>query len=94
VFRHLLTDPVAAAEAADADPPGPAEAERLAAAARFRFSRQELQAVQLERLRASLPLPQLLLPYEFSADLGPEQLGMLSDALGAAVEALRAEDAA
>jgi hypothetical protein len=36
----------------------------------------------------------LLLPYEFTADLGPEQLGMLSEALGTAIEALSAGDAA
>jgi hypothetical protein len=85
---------VAAAAAANVDPPGPAEAARLAAAAKFRATRQELQAIQLARLRAELPLPQLPLPYEFTADLGPEQLGMLSEALGTAIEALSAGDAA
>ncbi len=94
VRTHLLADPVAAAEAANADPPGSAEAARLTAAARFRATRQDLQAIQLERLAAGLPLPQLLLPYQFNADLGPEQLGALSEAFGAAIDALSAEAAA
>ena len=93
VLTHLLADPVAAAKVANADPPRPAEAARLVAAARFRVARQELQAIQVARLGAGLPLPQLLLPYEFTADLGPEQLGMLSEALGTAIEALSTEDA-
>jgi anion-transporting ArsA/GET3 family ATPase len=94
VRTNLLADPVAAAEAAKADPPGSAEAARLAAAARFRATRQDLQAIQLERLAAGLPLPQLLLPYQFNADLGPEQLGALSEAFGAAIDALSGEAAA
>lgn len=93
VLTHLLVDPVAAAEAANVDPPCPAEAVRLAAAAKFRVTRQELQAVQVARLAAGLPLPQLLLPFEFTADLGPEELGKLSGALGTAIEALSAGDA-
>ena len=92
VLTHLLTDPVAAAAAANADPPGPVEAARLAAAAKFRATRQELQAIQVARLGAGLPLPQLLLPYEFTAELGPEQLGQLSEALGTAIEALSSGD--
>ncbi len=94
VRTHLLADPVAAAEAANADPPGSTEAVRLTAAARFRTTRQDLQAIQLGRLAAGLPLPQLLLPYQFNADLGPEQLGALSQAFGAAIDALSAEAAA
>lgn len=94
VLSHLSTDPVAAAMAAGADPPGPGEAARLVAAARFRLSRQELQATQLERLAAGLPLPQLLLPYQFTAELGPDQLEHLSQALAEAVEALGADDGA
>ncbi len=93
VLTHLLADPVAAAEAANADPPSSVEAARLAAAAKFRVTRQELQAIQLARLAAALPLPQLLLPYEFNAALGPEQLSVLSEALGTAIEALGTENA-
>ena len=92
VLSHLLADPVAAAKVANLDPPGPAEAARLAAAAKFRATRQELQAIQMARLAAGLPLPQLLLPYEFTADLGPGELGMLSEALGTAIESLSAGD--
>ena len=94
VLSHLLTDPVAAAEAANADPPDPVEATRLAAAARFRATRQDLQSIQMARLAAGLPLPQLVLPYQFTADLGPVQLGVLSEALGAAIDALSAEGGA
>ena len=35
-----------------------------------------------------------MLPYEFTADLGPEELGMLSEALGTAVDALSPADTA
>jgi len=94
VLRHLAADPVAAAQAAGATLPDPDQAARLAAAAAFRETRQDLQATQAARLAAGLPLPQLLLPYQFSAELGPEQLGVLSEALGSAIDALAAEDAA
>jgi anion-transporting ArsA/GET3 family ATPase len=88
VLTHLSADPVAAAAAAGAELPGPEEAAQLAAAAEFRSSRQDLQAMQMERLAAGLPLPQLALPYQFTADLGPKQLGVLSRALGADIDAL------
>jgi hypothetical protein len=88
VLTHLSVDPVVAAAAAGAEPPGPEEAAQLAAAAEFRSSRQDLQATQMERLAAGLPLPQLALPYQFTADLGPDQLGVLSQALGADIDAL------
>jgi len=92
VLTHLLADPVAAAVAAGVVPPSPAEAVRLAAAAKFRVTRQELQATQVARLGSGLPLPQLLLPYEFTADLGPRELGKLSEALGTAIEQLSTAD--
>jgi hypothetical protein len=60
----------------------------LAAAAAFRRSRMALQAEQLERLDAALPLPQLRLPYLFDAELGPTQLDELATALLADVDAL------
>jgi len=94
VLTHLSVDPTAAAEAAGAAPLDAGGAARLAAAAQFRETRQELQAVQAARLAEGLPLPQLLLPYQFTAELGPEQLTALSQALGAAIEALTAEEAA
>lgn len=64
------------------------EAGALSAAAAFRRSRMALQAEQLERLDAALPLPQLRLPYLFDAELGPTQLDDLATALLADVEAL------
>lgn len=92
VLTHLLAEPVAAALAAGEDPPGPGNSARLVAAAQFRASRQELQVTQLERLAAGLPLPQLTLPYQFTAELGPDQLETLSRALASAIEALGTDD--
>jgi anion-transporting ArsA/GET3 family ATPase len=94
VLEHLGADPVAAAAAAGVGAPGPPRAARLAAAARFRIGRQELQATQTERLALGLPLPQLALPYQFSAELGPHELGALAQGLGTAVDALRSDDGA
>ena len=59
----------------------PGEAEALDAAAAFRRERTELQAEQVDRLAEALPLPQLALPYLFDAELGPEQMGDLADAM-------------
>ena len=92
VLTHLLAEPVAAALAAGEDPPGPGNSARLVAAAQFRASRQEQQVTQLERLAAGLPLPQLTLPYQFTAELGPDQLETLSRALASAIEALGTDD--
>lgn len=94
VLTHIGVDPAAAAEAAGAPAPDRGEAARLAAAAAFRETRQDLQAVQAARLAAGLPLSQLALPYQFTAEFGPEQLSVLSEALGAAIDALRVEEAA
>lgn len=83
----LDVDPVvAAAEAGAALHAG--EAETLAAAARFRSMRTDLQVEQVERLAATLPLPQLVLPFLFSTDLGPPDLDELADALLAGIRAL------
>jgi anion-transporting ArsA/GET3 family ATPase len=57
------------------------EAEDLSAAGRLRLRRQESEAAQVDRLSSELPVPQLELPFCFSTDLGPDQLGMLTDAL-------------
>jgi len=92
VLTRLSADPFAAALAAGSKLPGPAEAAHLSAAARFRATRQELQATQTARLADGLPLPQLALPYQFTAELGPEQLGALAEALGAAIDELEIED--
>jgi anion-transporting ArsA/GET3 family ATPase len=57
------------------------EAESLVAASAARARRQESEAAQVARLAAELPLPQLELPFCFSAELGPEQLEELTAAL-------------
>jgi anion-transporting ArsA/GET3 family ATPase len=83
----LDTTPDAAASAAGATLLA-GEAEALAAAADFRRHRMALQREQVDRLAAELPLPQLHLPYLFSADLGPDELGLLADALLAGIGTL------
>ncbi len=64
------------------------EAETLSQAAEFRLKRHELQANQLKRLSEQLPLPQLCLPFLFRADLGPDQVNVLADALREQIEAM------
>ena len=64
------------------------EASTLADAAAFRRERMALQAEQIARLAEQLPLDQLHLPYLFDAELGPEQLDELADALLAGVDGL------
>ena len=63
----------------------PAELESLIVAGKLRLERQGAQAAQVARLAEELPLPQLELPFCFSADLGPDQLSTLTDALGRSV---------
>ncbi|MEJ7846194.1 MAG: ArsA-related P-loop ATPase [Acidimicrobiales bacterium] len=76
----LAVDPTtAAAEAGVTLRPG--EADALAAAAAFRRDRSAMQAEQLARLAEALPLPQLHLPFLFSAGLGPAELDVLARAL-------------
>jgi anion-transporting ArsA/GET3 family ATPase len=85
----LETDPVDAAhEAGAALHPG--EAEAMRAAADFRLKRMDLQADQLERLNELLPLPQIRLPYLFTADLGPEHIDVLARAALDGIGALHA----
>ena len=59
----------------------PEQAAALAAAAAFRREREALQAEQVDRLAAALPLPQLHLPFLFTPELGPPELEVLSQAL-------------
>jgi anion-transporting ArsA/GET3 family ATPase len=59
----------------------PGEAAALRAAAEFRLKRAALQREQLERMAERLPLPQICLPYLFSADLGPEHVDELAAAI-------------
>jgi hypothetical protein len=83
----VSADPVAAARDAGAAL-RPGEADLLAAAATFRRDRTALQDEQVHRLADQLPLPQLTLPFLFSADLGPPDLAVLSDAVTAGIESL------
>jgi anion-transporting ArsA/GET3 family ATPase len=66
----------------------PGEAHALRAAARFRRERMELQAEQVQRLSDQLPLPQLHLPFLFSADLGPDHVDELAGELLGGIESL------
>ncbi len=60
----------------------------LEEARQFRVTREELQAGQIERLARELPLPQLRVPFLFTDAIGPDQLDLLSDALGEGVAQL------
>jgi anion-transporting ArsA/GET3 family ATPase len=66
----------------------PGEAEELAAAAGFRIERMALQAEQLARLADQLPLPQIRLPFVFTADLGSDDVDELAAAFIASIESL------
>jgi len=65
-----------------------AEVEHLARAAHFVVRRRRLQAEQLDRLAERLDLPQVVLPFLFSSDIGRAELEVLADALTAGVGAL------
>lgn len=86
----MSADPTEAARAAGSAGASlrPGEAQHLADAAAFRRERTELQIEQVRRLAEDLPLPQIALPFLFSADLGPADLAVLSDALCGGIEAL------
>jgi len=66
----------------------------LGGAAEFRRRRQALQDQQVDRLRRSLPLPQLHLPHLWTADLGADDVERLAGALGEAIDGLDADVAA
>jgi anion-transporting ArsA/GET3 family ATPase len=66
----------------------PREADDLGAAARFRRERQSVQLEQAERLAQRLPLPQIRLPFLFTADIGPGEIELLTEAFVAGVESL------
>ncbi|MGE0877112.1 MAG: ArsA-related P-loop ATPase [Acidimicrobiia bacterium] len=75
----------------DADPPDsspPDDAEALRAAAHFRLTRRHAQEEQVARLRSLLPLPQLHLPFLFSAGVGPQELAQLASAVTAQITAM------
>jgi anion-transporting ArsA/GET3 family ATPase len=83
----IAADPAAAAAAADVSLRD-GEAEALADAAAFRRDRMHLQAEQVERLAERLPLPQIRLPFVFSAGIGPEELDQLADRFVSQIEQL------
>jgi anion-transporting ArsA/GET3 family ATPase len=57
-------------------------------AAEFRSQRAEMQTAQLERLATRLALPQIRLPFLFTATIGPDELQSLTDAFVDGVGAL------
>lgn len=57
------------------------EAERLTEAAAFRSQRGALQRAQVARLAERLALPQIALPFLFTAELGRSEIDRLADAL-------------
>jgi anion-transporting ArsA/GET3 family ATPase len=67
---------------------GDDQVEALESARRFRATRQALQGEQLQRLARDLPLPQLRVPFLFTASIGPTELDQLSSALADGVGAL------
>ncbi|MGH9076320.1 MAG: ArsA-related P-loop ATPase [Acidimicrobiales bacterium] len=83
----LVDDPGQAARQAGVSM-HPDELEVLGRAAAFRRRRQDLQARQVARLGAALPLPTLELRQLFSADLGPADVATLAADLAAGVGAL------
>ncbi len=64
------------------------EARDLARAAGFRAERAAIQHHQADRLAQRLPLPQIRLPFLFTADLGLEEIEHLADAFELGVSAL------
>jgi anion-transporting ArsA/GET3 family ATPase len=89
-IEGLVADAAAVAAAADEADVSlrPGEAVALASAARFRLDRTALQAEQVARLQAQLPLPQLRLPFLFSAEIGPAELDDLARVMLAEIDAL------
>jgi anion-transporting ArsA/GET3 family ATPase len=64
------------------------EAHDLAHAAAFRSERAAVQHHQAERLAQRLPLPQIRLPFLFTADIGSSEIEHLADAFSAGVAEL------
>ena len=60
----------------------------LVAAVALRRRRQDLQATQIARLGAALPLEQLRLPYHFGGELTSDVIGAFGDELLAGIGAL------
>ena len=64
------------------------EALDLAAAAAFRAERHTLQREQADRLADRLPLPQIRLPFLYTADLGRAEVETLADVFATEVRSL------
>jgi anion-transporting ArsA/GET3 family ATPase len=62
----------------------PETAEALVEAAAFRRSRRAMEAAELARLAAELPIPKVTLPARIAAGLGPDDIDELATMLGAA----------
>ncbi|MGH9273065.1 MAG: ArsA family ATPase [Acidimicrobiales bacterium] len=83
----VTADPVRAADTAGTSLRA-GEAEALAQAAAFRADRTALQVEQVARLAEQLPLEQIRLPFVFTTEVGPAELGLLADRLLAEIERL------
>jgi len=66
----------------------PGEARTLDSAARSRRGRQALQRSHLDRLSRVLPLPQVVLPFLFTASVGRAELDLLARAIATSLETL------
>ena len=64
------------------------EARDLARAGTFRAERAAIQRHQADRLAQQLPLPQIRLPFMFTADLGLSEIEHLADAFTEGVKGL------
>jgi anion-transporting ArsA/GET3 family ATPase len=73
---------------ADADAIDDATPDTLVAAARFRLDLERRQQEQCNRLAHALPLPQVRLPFLFTADIGPSEIDRIADALTSGIDAL------
>lgn len=88
VFPHVFTAPEARQIEAlrDAAPTNPEGVRSILDAGLFRFERTKLQDHYLKRAERELKLPVIEVPFIFEAELQPEHIRQLSDALVRAVE--------
>jgi len=68
--------------------PGDADPALLADAARVRLDLEARQQDQCDRLARLLPLPQIRLPFLFTAGIGVAEIDTLADAFTAGVDTL------
>ncbi len=88
VVNAVIEEVAGLSEAVDA-PAGASERSEMAlAAARYRLRRQHGQRIEIDRLVAELPLPSLELPFLFTTELGADEIGVLADRLGRALDAI------